>query len=77
MRLLDGVLGGVAGASVATLVIGYIDNHGGILGGFPSFRQVVWESRSNLGLELVRTPLTARTANQPLSPKLWLSIIPF
>lgn len=32
MGLLDGVLGGVAGAAVATLVKGYIDNHGGIQG---------------------------------------------
>ena len=32
MGLLDGVLGGVAGAGVATLVKGYIDNHGGIQG---------------------------------------------
>src|SRR4051812_19263348 len=32
MGLLDGVLGGVAGAGIATLVKGYIDNHGGIQG---------------------------------------------
>ncbi len=32
MGLLDGVLGGVVGAEVTTLVKGYIDNHGGIQG---------------------------------------------
>ena len=32
MGLLDGILGGVAGAGVATLVKGYIDDHGGIQG---------------------------------------------
>jgi uncharacterized protein YidB (DUF937 family) len=32
MGLLDGVLGGIAGAAVTTLVKGYIDNHGGIQG---------------------------------------------
>lgn len=29
MGLLDGVLGGVAGAGIATLVKGYLDSHGG------------------------------------------------
>lgn len=32
MGLLDGVLGGVVGATAATLVKGYIDSHGGVQG---------------------------------------------
>ena len=60
MGLFDGVLGGVIGAEMATVVNGVIERHGGLEGVISQFRQN--------GLGGTVNSWIGEGANQPISP---------
>ena len=70
MGMLDGLLGGIVGAGMVSVVNNIIDKHGGLQGVVSEFEKTAWARRSILGRHRTQSSDSPEEVHRALGPDL-------